>query len=136
MSNTKRVTERDMYEVIKAMAENENREDIIKFADKKIAQIDNKAQKAKERADAKRKEGDALQNAVLAALTKEPMSIDEIVDNVNFDEEVTRGKIVPRLNQLVAQGAATKGTIKIEGSKRKVVSYRLSTELAMMVEDE
>ena len=129
MAEVTKVTERDYYEDIKVIAEGADRQDIVDFADKKIGQLIAKAEKAKARAAKAREKGDELRSAIFAVLTAEPQTIDEITAAVDFDE-VTRGKVVPRLGQLAEQGAAVKEMIKVDGSSRKVVAYKLAPEIA------
>ena len=68
----KKMTKKDYLNEIKGIVENsnnENKETLIYFIENQIASIDNKAEKAKERAAKKKAEGDALRESVKAVLT-------------------------------------------------------------------
>ena len=98
--------------------------DIVDFAEKTIAQLDTKAERAKEKA-AEKKTEDALRNAVAEVLTDTAQTVDEIVAKV-AGEDVTKAKVVARLTALVKAGVAGKAEAKIEGRKGKVMTYFLA----------
>lgn len=131
---TVKVTKRERYESIKALVEavgaveGIDTDGIVAFCDKEIATLDTRAEKAKERAAEKRAEGDELQAAVLAALTDELASRQEITDRIE-GEDVTLAKVGYRLTALVKQGLAVKEEIAItgeDGKSKKVAAYRLA----------
>lgn len=131
---TVKVTKRERYESIKALVEAVGAVDgidtdgIVAFCDKEIATLDTRAEKAKERAAEKRAEGDELQAAVLAALTDEPASRQEVTDRIE-GEDVTLAKVGYRLTALVKQGLAVKEEIAVtgeDGKSKKVAAYRLA----------
>ena len=130
---TVKVTKRERYESIKALVEavgaveGIDTDGIVAFCDKEIATLDTRAEKAKERAAEKRAEGDELQAAVLAALTDEPASRQEVTDRIE-GEDVTLAKVGYRLTALVKQGLAVKEEIAVtgeDGKSKKVAGYRL-----------
>lgn len=128
------VTKRMILDVIRAAAvdgavfgDEVTADDVINYVDTTIAQMDNKAAKAKEKAAEKKAEGDALRAEVEKVLTDEPKTIDEIVAAVNEVEgyeDVTRGKVVSRVTQLVRANVAHKETVKTEDG-RKISAYAL-----------
>ena len=131
---TVKVTKRERYESIKALVEavgaveGIDTDGIVAFCDKEIATLDTRAEKAKERAAEKRAEGDELQAAVLAALTDEPASRQEVTDRIE-GEDVTLAKVGYRLTALVKQGLAVKEEIAVtgeDGKSKKIAGYRLS----------
>ena len=131
---TVKVTKRERYESIKALieavgaVEGIDTDGIVAFCDKEIATLDTRAEKAKERAAEKRAEGDELQAAVLAALTDEPASRQEVTDPIE-GEDVTLAKVGYRLTALVKQGLAVKEEIAVtgeDGKSKKVAAYRLA----------
>lgn len=129
MTNTKMTKTQMFEETITALRMLEGTEDLIAFHEKQIAQLEAKAAKAKETAAKKRAENDALCGAVAAALTNEATIIDEIVDRVEFDGEVTRSKVVNRLTKLCKEGRATKSEISVkgeDGKSKKVSAYALA----------
>ena len=134
------ITKRDVLNAIIAMAEAQDGDefavdekivtanDIVAYAEKAIDQLAAKAAKAKENAAKKRTDEDALYVAVEGVLDENFKTIDEIVaaiPEVVGDEgkeiEVTRPKVVARLNKIVKAGNAHKTQVKID--TRKVVAY-------------
>lgn len=124
-----KMTKKDFYEVIKnAMADNA---EVVEFCDKEIAALDRKAEKAKERAAAKRAESDTLVEVVADALNGdefEPMAV--IVERVNAVEgfeEVTGSKLVSRMTTLINEGRAEKAKISVvgeDGKAKKITGYK------------
>lgn len=132
-----KITKREMYEALVAYAEATDMEvqvgeavvtatDFVAFATKEIEQLDKKAVKAKERAAAKRAEGDALTDAVLAVLTGEFQTAADVAAQIE-DEDATVAKVSYRLGALVKDGKAIKEDIKVdrEGKKAVLKGYRL-----------
>lgn len=101
---------------------------VIAFAENEIELLDKKAVKAKERAAAKRAEGDELADVVATVLTDELQAIADITAQIE-GEDVSVGKVQYRLRKLAEDGRAVKGEIKIpatEGAKgRTIVGYKL-----------
>lgn len=126
MTNTEKLTDRKIYAAIaEGTLEDLDPDVIAAWAEKKIGQLDRKAAKAKEAAAAKKAEGDALTEAVLASLTTEFESIAEIASRIEGDD-VTLSKVSYRLNAAFKAGKIEKGEIVLTGEKgkRKVVAYR------------
>ena len=96
---------------------------LVDFIDSQIEQIQAKAEKSKERAAAKKAEGDELRKTVQSLLTNEYQSIDDIFAQID-DEDVTRSKITARLTQLVKAEIVEKDSRKSEEGKKQMV-YRL-----------
>ncbi len=123
------MTEKDFYNTIKdAMADNA---DVVAFCDKKIAALDNKAAKAKERAAKKAAEGDAITEAIVAVLTAEAQTNADILDQIETDEDVTVAKIAYRTDKLAKAGRAVKTEVIVaddNGKKRKLVAYTAAAE--------
>ena len=120
----KKVTKEMILNAIKVAAENGadfgeiTADEVIAYADKTIAQIKDKAAKAKVYGAKKRAEGDALYTAVGEAVGAEYKTIDEIVEVVkDADADVTRAKVVARLTKLIKDGKAYKAQVKVDGKK-------------------
>ena len=123
MSETK-VTKRDRYlQVIDVLNDHEDTEDLIEFCEHEIAALDVKAEKARERAEKKRAEGDDYKAMVAGALTDELQTRVQIFEAVG-DEEFTLGKVQARLTALIKDGIAVKEAVKED--KRTVMAYRLA----------
>ena len=132
MENTK-MTKRMVLEAIRATAEAGSvdfgdvvtADDVIAYVDITIAQMDAKAEKAKERGKAKRAEGDDLRAVVASVLTDELQIADDITAQVQAVEgyaDVTKSKVVARLTQLVKADEAHKEQVKTEDG-RKLTAY-------------
>lgn len=125
--NEKKMTKKDYFNEIKGIVENsnnENKETLIYFIENQISSIDTKAAKAKERAAAKKAEGDELREIVKSVLTSELQTADEIFAQLN-GEDLTIAKVRARLTQLVNLEEATKEDVKTEDGKTKK-AYKLA----------
>ena len=119
-----KMTKAMWFEEIKAVVEAsdvEAKAEMVEFIDAEMARLAAKAEKAKERAAAKKVEGDELREVVKAVLTDEFQAIDAIVAQID-GEDVTKAKVTARLTQLVKAGMAEKDQIKV--GDRKVMAYK------------
>ena len=134
MANTVKLTKKDFYAALKEMVIMSEVEmvgeipadEVIAFIDKSVEQIDNKATKAKEKAAEKKAAEDDIYKAVVAALTADFQTIDEItaaVQEATGDEEITKSKVTARLTKAVKAEVAKKEQVKRES--RKVMAYAL-----------
>lgn len=120
-----KMTKAMWFEEIKAVVEASGAEqaaEMVEFIDAEMARLAAKAEKAKERAAAKKVEGDELREVVKAVLTDEFQAIDAIVTQID-GEDVTKAKVTARLTQLVKAEMAEKEQVKV--GDRKVMAYRL-----------
>ena len=135
--NEKKLTKREHYEAMIEVLETGDtavavKEELVAFCNKEIASLDKKAVKAKERAAEKRAAGDELTDAVRAALTDEFAVIADIAAKVaeTYGEDATVARVTYRLTQLVKNGEAENGDVKIaatEGQKaRTIKAYKLA----------
>ena len=129
MANTEKLTDRKIYTAIaEGTLEDLDADVIAAWAEKKVAQLDRKAAKAKETAAAKKAEGDALTDAVKAALTPEFETIADIAARIE-GEDITVSKVSYRLNALYkTEGSGVeKGEIvvKDDNKSRKLVGCRI-----------
>ena len=133
-----KITKREMFEALVAYANACDMDmeindtvvtsaDFVTFATKEIEQLDKKAVKAKERAAAKRAEGDALTEMVLNALTADFQTAADVAAQIE-DEEATVAKVSYRLGALVKEGKAVKEDIKVDRDGKKAVlkGYKLA----------
>ena len=128
MTNTEKLTERTIYTaIVEGTFDDLDTDAVVAWAEKKIAQLDHKAAKAKETAAKKKAEGDALTDAVLAAVGSEFETIADIAARIE-GEDVTVSKVAYRLNAAAKAGTLEKGELVVEGDKgkRKVVAYKLA----------
>ena len=131
----KKITKREMFEAIKTGCTTGewtvSDVEVAEFCDNEIALLDKKAIKAKERAAEKRAAGDELTDAVRAALTDEFAVIADIAAKVaeTYGEDATVARVTYRLTQLVKNGEAENGDVKVEGGEgqktRTIKAYRI-----------
>ena len=101
---------------------------LIEFVQAERAALARKAEKAKETAAAKKAEKDELCNAVLAVLTAEPQTREQIAEQIE-GEDVTVDKVGARLNKLVASGEVAKTEVastSASGKKSTKMAYALA----------
>ena len=125
MAETK-MTKAMWFEEIKAVIEAhevERADEMIEFIDKQIELLAAKSEKAKERAAAKKVEGDELREVVKSVLTDELQTIEDIALSIE-GEDITKAKVTARLTQLVKAGVAVKEAVTVD--KRKVMAYKLA----------
>lgn len=127
MSEVKKATKKENYEMLMEIVENSNSEikaELVEFITKQIESIDAKAAKAKEKAAEKRAEGDELRAAVKSVLTNELQTAEMILGQIE-GEELTKAKITARLTQLINAGEAVKEEVKTAEGK-KAMAYKLA----------
>ena len=127
-----KITKKQMFEGMIAYFKGEDTAisevQFAEFCEKQIVDLDKKAAKSKERAAAKKAEGDVLTQVVLDCLTDEVEAIAVITERVAAQEgceDVTVGKVQYRLGALAREGKAVKGEVVIpatETSKKRTVS--------------
>ena len=120
------MTEREIYTSI--LDETFDLGVLKEFAEKKLAQMDSHNEKAKERAAARRNEGDELLEVVYAYVTEEPQSREDIFIKMTAEgHDVTAGKIGYRLTNLWKNGRIEKAETIIPGvdgtKPRKIMVY-------------
>lgn len=114
-----KITERSLYnQMIDGTI---SREDLVAFAEKKIAQLDKRNASAKVRAERKRAEGNEITERVFSVVSTEPQTRDQITELVG-DETLSVAKIGARLNTLVKEGRIQKATAKVAGAEGKNVN--------------
>lgn len=115
---TEKITERDMLTAIKdCMKTGECRyapKDVIAFCDSRLALLDRRNEKAKERAKAKRAEGDALVEEIYGLLTDDAQTLKSIAAQLEkAHPDITVSKIIPRVSRLVEAGRAVKSEVAV-----------------------
>jgi uncharacterized protein (DUF885 family) len=116
-----KMTKTQMFEMIKELlADNA---EVVEFCDAQIEALANKAAKAKAKAAEKRAAGDELYAAVVACLTSEGQTREDILNQVE-GEDLSVAKIGARLTQAIKNGVAVKDSIKVEGKTK--TTYKLA----------
>lgn len=133
MTNEIKVSKRDyLTAIIGAMHTGEIKydpNDVIAFCEHEIELLDKKTAKAKERAAAKRAEGDELTEQIYDVLSDDEfMTIPEIVKALG-DEDVSAQKASYRLRSLVEANRAEKTEITVAGSDGSKASKRVAYRL-------
>ena len=124
-----KITERDIYT---SMIDGTFDPAILaEFGAKKLAQLDHRNMKAKERAAAKRAEGDELTEKVYSFVNDDPQSREDITNAlVQAGIETTIGKVGYRLTALVNEGKIVKEEINVPGTDggkaKRLVVYSLA----------
>lgn len=108
--------------------------DIIEYCDTSMAQLEAKAEKARERAAKNKAVGDGLRAEVLAHVTDESQTADSITEQIEGFEDITKAKVIARLTQLVKAGDIIKEQCKVDG--RKVMCYALPSAVNADSEEE
>ena len=125
--STIKLTERTIFEAIANDTLQElNYLEVAAWAKRKLEQLDKKNAKARERAAAKKAEGDELMETVFDALSEEFEPAVNILNRIEGDD-LTVAKVQNRLSRLVKDGRAEKEDIKVEdedGKKRTLKGYR------------
>lgn len=128
-----KMTKMEKFQAIEEILGNvdgDNIDMLIEFVQGEQAALARKATKAKEKAAEKKTEIDDLGNAVLAVVTGEPKTRDEIFEAVEFDgEEISVAKIGARLTRLVELGKVQKSEVKAvtaSGKKTTRMAYALA----------
>lgn len=127
MENKK--TKTDLFLELKALVENDNpanKDELTDFIDKEIETLEKRKVAAKERAEKKKAESDALTDEIFALVTDEVKTVEEILEGLDGDEDVTRNKVTARLGKLVKAGLVAKENVKVDGNRR--MAYRRATE--------
>lgn len=131
---TTKITKRNMYEALVALATNGTltyetddglveitAEELKTFAENEIALIDKRSESAKARAAKKRAEGDEVLEAVYEAVSAD--NFDTIAD-IAARADVSTAKAQSRLKTLLENERVVKDTVKFEGSKTPRVVYK------------
>lgn len=128
MAETK-MTKLQKFEAIKTILEETGADTtLIECMENEITLTVSKAEKAKERAAAKKAINDELGAIVEATLTNEFQSAEEILAQIEFTpadgKELSKQMIVSRLSKIVTNGVAVKSQEKV--GDKKVMCYKLA----------
>ena len=131
-----KITKKQMFEGMVAYFKGEDtaisEAQFIEFCGAQIADLNKKAAKAKERAAAKKAEGDELTDLVYSVMTDEFQTGAEIATAVlaqlSEDTDVTASKITARITKLVNAEMVVKEqvSVEVEGKKSKKMAYKLA----------
>ena len=132
-----KITKKQMFEGMVAYFKGEDtaisEAQFIEFCGAQIADLNKKAAKAKERAAAKKAEGDELTDLVYSVMTDEFQTGADIATAVlaqlGEDTDVTTAKITARITKLVNAEMVVKEqvSVEVEGKKSKKMAYKLAS---------
>ena len=134
MEKTGKITKKMVLEAIQTLMEQDpegmiddtvTASDVLDYVHTTLAQMDAKAEKAKERQAKAKAEGDELRAVVKSVIDESPKTGDEITAKVVEVEgfgDVTKSKVVARLTQLCKNGEIFKADTRIDGRTLKVYS--------------
>ena len=132
-----KITKKQMFEGMVAYFKGEDtaisEAQFIEFCGAQIADLDKKAAKAKERAAAKKAEGDELTDLVYSVMTDEFQTGAEVATAVLAqlpeDTDVTAAKVTARITKLVNAEMVVKEqvSVEVEGKKSKKMAYKLAS---------
>lgn len=126
-------TKRENFEaIVNFLQANGAEAELVEVMQNEIEHDIKRAEKAAERAAAKRAEGDEMRAIVQSHLTSELITADEITDAID-NEDISVSKVRARLTQLVNAGIAVKEQISVvveteDGKEKtkKVMAYALA----------
>ena len=113
-----KILKEQKFEMLKELALKANNEMLVEFCNSEIAMIQAKAEKAKERAAAKKEAGDELKEFIKTLLTDEYQTVEDIYKQIDR-EDLKVAQVTSKLSALVREKEATKVVKTIDG-KRKV----------------
>jgi hypothetical protein len=131
-----KITKKQMFEGMVAYFKGEDtaisEAQFIEFCGAQIADLNKKAAKAKERAAAKKAEGDELTDLVYSVMTDEFQTGADIATAVLAqlpeNTDVTAAKVTARITKLVNAEMVVKEqvSVEVEGKKSKKMAYKLA----------
>ena len=103
---TNKMTQRDFYNEIVALAEANEREDIVEFAKSRIAVLDKKS--ANKKPTKVQEENEVLKGVILDTLTNEGMTVSELQSKNEVFAGLSNQKMSALLRQMVAENKVAK----------------------------
>ena len=101
MANSKKVTKRERFEQIKALAEVQANADLVEFIDHELELLAKKNASEK-KATPNQVANEGIKDSILAVLSDEKMTVTDI--QKSLDSELSNQKVSSLLRQLVADG--------------------------------
>ena len=112
MSNTKKLTHKDYYNLLLAIDEVAQNEDLVKFIEGRIEQIEKKFNSTSKKDIAKAEE-DELTKAIIAdTITDKAMTISEMMKENFVLHELSNQKISSLLRKMIAEGEVVRTEVK------------------------
>ena len=107
---TNKMTQRDFYKEIIALAEANDRADIVEFAEGRIAVLDKKA--GNKKPTKTQEENEVLKGVILDTLTNEGVTVTELQSKADELSALSNQRVSALLRQLVVEGKVAKNVDK------------------------
>ena len=117
---TNKMTQRDFYKEIIALAEANEREDIVEFANGRIAVLDKKS--ASKKPTKTQEENEVLKGVILDTLTDEGVTVSEL----QTKNDVLGGLSNQRVSALLRQLIADNKVVKVVDKKKSFFSLAVA----------
>ena len=105
-------------------------DELLEFIDKEVAAIERRKDKARERAEKRKAESDALTDRIYDILHYDYITVNDILEQLEDEEDISAGKITSRLGKLVRAGKIEKERIKVREDGTRKMGYRKVEEIA------
>ena len=112
MANTKKLTQKDYYNMLLAIKEVAENEELTKFIKGRIEQIDKKASGTSKADEKKNAENDVIKTAICDTITETAMTISEMQKANPELAELSNQKISSMLRQLKEDGEVVRTEVK------------------------
>ena len=103
---TNKMTQRDFYNEIIALAKDNDRNDIVEFAEGRIAVLDRKAENKKPTKT--QEENEVLKGVILATLTNEGVTVTDLQSKSDELSALSNQRVSALLRQMIADGKVVK----------------------------
>lgn len=105
-----KMTQRDYFNEIIAVAKAADRADLVEFAEGRIAALDKKS--ASRKPSKSQEENEGIKNVILEVLTDEGVTVTDLMKSDERFAEFSNQKMSALLRQLVADGKVVKNVVK------------------------
>lgn len=112
MANTKKLTHKDYYNMLLAIDKVAENEELVKFINGRIEQIDKKASGTSKADEKKNAENDVIKTAICDTITETAMTISEMQKANPELAELSNQKISSMLRQLISAGEVERTEVK------------------------
>lgn len=103
---------------------------LLEFIDKEVAAIERRKDKARERAEKRKAKSDALTDKIYDILHYDYITVSDIMEQLEDEEDISANKVTSRLGKLVRAGKVEKERIKVSEDGSRRMGYRKTEETA------
>ena len=112
MSNTKKLTHKDYYNLLLAIDEVAQNEDLVKFINGRLEQIEKKSNSTSKKDIAKAEEDELIKTAIADTITDDAMTISEMQKANETLAELSNQKISSLLRKMKEDGEVVRTEVK------------------------